>query len=132
MNAELRAGTRTCAGLFIVDLATLMYEILLTRIFSVSMWYHFAFVAISVAMFGMTVGALLVYLFSNYFIQDRIRFHLVTSALLFSVSIIVSFLTHLTIPFVGPKSLVGLYLLVLTYVVISIPFVFREYLFVWR
>ena len=26
------------------------------------MWYHFAFVAISIAMFGMTAGALLVYL----------------------------------------------------------------------
>jgi hypothetical protein len=47
-------------GLFFVALATLMYEILLTRIFSVTMLYHFAFVALSVAMFGMTVGALLV------------------------------------------------------------------------
>jgi hypothetical protein len=45
-----------------VALSTLMYEILLTRIFSVTMLYHFAFVALSVAMFGMTVGALLVYL----------------------------------------------------------------------
>ena len=49
-------------GLFFVALATLMYEILLTRIFSVTMLYHFAFVALSLAMFGMTAGALLVYL----------------------------------------------------------------------
>ena len=40
-----------------LTLAALMHEILLTRIFSVTLWYHFAFVAISVAMFGMTVGA---------------------------------------------------------------------------
>jgi hypothetical protein len=46
-----------------------MYEILLTRIFSVTMWYHFGFVAISVAMFGMTVGAIVVYLFPRYFAQ---------------------------------------------------------------
>ena len=26
------------------------------------MWYHFAFMAISVALFGMTVGAIVVYL----------------------------------------------------------------------
>ena len=32
-------------GLFFVALSTLMYEILLTRIFSVTMMYHFAFVA---------------------------------------------------------------------------------------
>ena len=41
-----------------------MYEIVLTRIFSVTMWYHFAFVAISVALFGLTVGALIVHLLS--------------------------------------------------------------------
>ena len=49
-------------GIFLVAMATLMFEILLTRIFSVTMLYHFAFVALSLAMFGMTVGALVVYL----------------------------------------------------------------------
>ena len=34
-----------------VGAATLLFEILLTRIFSVTMWYHFAFVAISLALF---------------------------------------------------------------------------------
>ena len=49
-------GAGTYLGLFLVALATLTYEILLTRIFSVTMLYHFAFVALSLAMFGMTVG----------------------------------------------------------------------------
>ena len=59
-----RAGTvarrprRPTPGLFCVTLSTLMHEIVLTRIFSVTMWYHFAFVAISVALFGLTFGAL--------------------------------------------------------------------------
>ena len=44
----------TYAGLFMVALATLMYEFLLTRIFSVTIGYYSAFVAVSVAMFGMT------------------------------------------------------------------------------
>ena len=57
-----RAGAPTFAGLFLVTLATLTYQLLLTRIFSVTMYYHFAFVAISVTMFGMAVGALMVYL----------------------------------------------------------------------
>ena len=57
MSVENTAGRGTFAGLFLVALATLMYEILLTRIFSVTMWYHFAFVAISIALFGMTLGA---------------------------------------------------------------------------
>ena len=49
-------GWRSYGGLFFVTLATLMYEILLTRIFSVTMWYHFAFLAISIVLFGMTAG----------------------------------------------------------------------------
>ena len=53
------------AGLFFVTLGTLMYEILLPRIFSVTMFYHFAFMAVSLAMFGMTVGAVIVYLCGN-------------------------------------------------------------------
>ena len=36
------------AGIFLVSLATLLYEIILPRIFSVTIWYHFAFLAISV------------------------------------------------------------------------------------
>ena len=61
-SERLRADAATYAGLFCVTLSTLMLEIALTRIFSVTMWYHFAFVAISVALFGLTFGALTVHL----------------------------------------------------------------------
>jgi len=46
----------TYLGLALISLATIVLEIVLTRIFSVTMWNHFAFVAVSIAMFGMTVG----------------------------------------------------------------------------
>lgn len=128
MDTKETVRKQTYIGLFMVTLATLMYEILLTRIFSVSMWYHFAFLAISVAMFGMTVGALLVYLFPNYFIQERAKYHLALSSFWFAVSIIISFLTHLSIPFSPPSvsiaPVLGLYSIALTYLVIAIPFVF--------
>jgi Spermine/spermidine synthase domain len=124
MTAELTMRKWGYAGLFLVALATLMYEILLTRIFSVTMWYHFAFVAISVAMFGMTVGAILVYLIPRYFTHEHAKHHLALSSLLFAVSIVISFLTHLCIPFVMHKSIVGVYSIALTYVIISVPFIF--------
>src|SRR5690242_21730361 len=85
-SPPLTLSGRTYAGVFLATLATLMYEILLTRIFSVVMWYHYAFVAISVALFGMTVGAVLVYLFPRYFTRDRTHHHLALSAWLFSLS----------------------------------------------
>lgn len=112
-------------GLFWVALATTMYEILLTRIFSVTMWYHFAFMAISIAMFGMTVGSIIVYLFPNYFTQKRAYFHLVLSSLLFSVSIVLCFSVYLCIPsFFYGSNIVRLISITTTYIVISIPFIF--------
>jgi len=88
------------------------------------MWYHYAFMAISVATFGMTVGTLLVYLRPGYFTQERAPHHLALSALLFSVSTVLSFLTHLAIPSMTDGSIIGIYSIGLTYVVISVPFIF--------
>ena len=115
---------KTYVGLFLVTLSTLMYEQLLPRIFSVTMWYHFAFAAISIALFGMTVGAVLVYSFPSFFTIERSKYHLAQSSLVFALSVVFSFLTHLSVPFVVEKSFLGLYSIALTYVVISIPFVF--------
>lgn len=123
-KVDVLVGRHTYAGLFMVTLATLMHEILLTRIFSVTMWYHYAFLAISVALFGMTVGAILVYVFPGYFSRDRTNRHLALSAWLFGVSIVFSFLTYVSIPFVTARSLVTVFSLALMYVIISIPFVF--------
>src|SRR5688572_5539823 len=89
----------TYAGLFLVTLSTLMYEIALTRIFSITMWYHFAFVAISVALFGMTLGALIVHLAPDRFKVADLKQQLWRVTLLFAVSIAVCFLLQLTIPF---------------------------------
>src|SRR5689334_3504620 len=67
-------------------MATLMLEILLTRIFSVTLFAHLAFVAVSVAMFGMTLGSVLVYLLSRWCTPDRTRLSLALSSALFGWS----------------------------------------------
>jgi predicted membrane-bound spermidine synthase len=107
-----------------VSFSTLMYEVLLTRIFSVTMWYHFAFVAVSVALFGMTVGALLVYLLPERFPDEKAKERLSLFALLFGVAMVVSFLTQLSIPFNPEWTVLGVYSVGLTYLVISVPFIF--------
>jgi len=121
--SQPQAGPGTYAGLFLVTLSTLMYEILLTRIFSVTMWYHFAFVAISVALFGMTVGGLIVYLMPDRFPEDKVNDRLISFSLLFAVSVVLSFLTQLSMPFVPKWSLSGVYSIGLLYIVISVPFI---------
>ncbi len=124
MDTQPAPGRATYAGLFLVVLATIMYEIVLTRIFSVTMWYHFAFVAISVAMFGMTVGAVVVYLCSTVFSRERLTNHLVVSALAFALSMVGSFLLHLLQPFGTEWSLFAVVSSLTTYAIIAVPFVF--------
>lgn len=50
-------------GIFLVALSILVLQVALTRLLSVVLWYHFAFVAISLAMLGLAVGGILLYLF---------------------------------------------------------------------
>jgi hypothetical protein len=49
------------SGVFLISFASLMFQVLQTRIMSVIVWYYMAFFAISVAMLGMTAGAVWVY-----------------------------------------------------------------------
>jgi hypothetical protein len=51
----------TLAGVSAASAAILMTELALTRIFSVTMYYHFAFLAISIALFGLSASGVCVY-----------------------------------------------------------------------
>ena len=124
-RSPIRAATY--AGLFFVALATLMYEILLTRIFSVTMLYHFAFVALSVAMFGMTVGALLVYLLPRLFDAASAARCGWRSRPSLPGRDVLSFLTQLSVPFRVHPSIVAIYAIVFTYAVIAVPFVVERH-----
>ncbi|MGD0221644.1 MAG: hypothetical protein ABSF71_04850 [Terriglobia bacterium] len=60
-------------GLGLMCASTLMYEITLTRLLSVTCWYYLAFVSVSMAMFGMTAGALAVQLRPALFDPRQVR-----------------------------------------------------------
>ena len=57
-------------GVFLISLAALTYELVLTRIASVVMFYHFAFLAVSIALLGMSVAGVYLYLLANRFPWD--------------------------------------------------------------
>ena len=86
------ATNRHYGGIFFLCMATLMYELILTRIFSVLMWYHFASMAISLALFGMGGAALLIYLRPNWFPEQRTELLTSRFAQLFGVSVALFFL----------------------------------------
>lgn len=82
-------------GLFLVSLATLLFEIHLTRIFSVTVWYHFSFLAITLSMLGLSIGAMTVYIFPKLFPLERLSAALTFTSVLFAISISLSFIAYI-------------------------------------
>ena len=74
-------------GVFLTALGTLVYQITATRLFSVLTWYHLAFLAISLAMLGMTAAGLYVYLGGPPQDEQQTFRRLVRHSLLFALSL---------------------------------------------
>lgn len=85
------------AGVLLTALSGLVMEVALTRVFSVSLWYQFGFMIISTALLGF--GASGTYLaVRRGALQGDILAKLVRYALLFSISILLSFAVMVAIP----------------------------------
>jgi hypothetical protein len=86
-------------GLFLVTFATLILEILDSRLLSVLTWYHLAFLAVSLAMLGMAAGAVIVFLGTTRYTGQGAVQELARVSTWLAVSIPVSHLINLSIPF---------------------------------
>jgi hypothetical protein len=115
---------RLLLSVFLMAFAILMHEILLTRIFSVTMFYHFAFMAISIAMFGLTAGAVAVFTRPRFFPSDSLVARLSLSALLFSLTVVLSLWLHLRLPQSVDGQSWNPVSIAATYAVISVPYFF--------
>ena len=107
----------TYIGLFFTTLSLLQLELFLTRIFSVTMWYHFAFMAISLAMFGLAAGAVLVEVMK----KREPHSTLANTGLLFSLTSAICFIVQLYLRADPETSLIRT---LVAFVVIAVPFVF--------
>jgi hypothetical protein len=84
-------------GIFLVTLSGLMFEIGLTRIFSATIWYHYAFVAISVALLGWGLGGFALHLLRRRISPSRERAARLT--LLYGLSIPLALWLIVRVPF---------------------------------
>ncbi|MCX5902528.1 MAG: hypothetical protein NTV89_03460 [Proteobacteria bacterium] len=84
-------------GIFFIALTTLIWEILLTRIFSATMYYHFVFISISLAMLGFGCSGLSVFLFPGFFSKEKCADHLTLFSALFSVSMVLAIVIYLQV-----------------------------------
>ncbi len=66
MKDALANWPRIYLGIGLTTLATLLLELSLTRIFSVVFYYHFAFLAISIALFGLGAGGVFSYVVAGW------------------------------------------------------------------
>ena len=94
--AQRSGGLSFYLGVFIIAGSTLGLQILHTRMLSIMSWYFLAFFAISMAMFGMTAGALLIYFFDRHFSREVVRARLVQLCVAFAISTAVGWLFLLT------------------------------------
>src|SRR6266566_8084029 len=81
---------RALAGIGCVSAALLMTELALTRIFSVTMFYHFAFLAISIALFGLSASGVFVYVTRKKLAHRQTRELLCIGALLHAAATLIA------------------------------------------
>jgi len=111
-------------GLSLLCASTLMYEIVLTRLLSTVCWYYLAFVSISMAMFGMTAGALAVKMLPRWFQKKDTSIRVVQATFAMALAMPFSLVTMLAIPLEVSLAVETLFSFLLFSAVIAIPFFF--------
>jgi spermidine synthase len=77
-------------GVGLTTLTTLLLELLLTRIFSVTLYYHFAFMVISLALFGLGLSGVMLYLHPDRYPEEKLPELLSAQSRRFAVTVVVS------------------------------------------
>jgi hypothetical protein len=91
VTADATAPTaRHLAGIALVSATLLMTELALTRIFSVIMYYHFAFLAISIALFGLSASGVFAYVARGWLNRYSIGRLLAIESLVYAVATLVA------------------------------------------
>ncbi len=88
---------RHLLGIFLASMSTLVLEVTITRVFSVTMWYHFAFLAVSMALMGSAVAGVVLYFFPQ--LASRADRVLGIGALALALSVPLTFILYMQIPF---------------------------------
>jgi SAM-dependent methyltransferase len=108
-------------AIFVLACATLSYQILITRFFSVMLYYHFAFAAISLAMLGLTRGAMEVYNNPARYTPEKVGVEFARHASWFAIAGVGAMVVFLCAPLVIPEHSVAV-VLAITALTFVMPF----------
>jgi hypothetical protein len=113
----------TYLGILCIACASLIAEILLTRISSVISWYHLAFFVISLAMLGMTAGAIWVFLRREAFEAEAVPRQLARYCGLFAILTPVAMALAMSMPLLPVSGLMEFFGLLAFGGLLALPFV---------
>jgi MFS family permease len=114
--------TQLDAGIFLVSFAVLLLELLLTRIFSVTLFYHLSFMVVSLAMLGFAAGGLAANFWSNRFREPALLGQLSLLSLFFALTTVVAVFVALRVSVSLDPTRGNLVRLAFIYLVCVIPF----------
>lgn len=112
------------AAVFLMSANTLILQVVQTRILSVVAWYHLAFFVISMAMFGLTAGAVWVYLMRDRFSERTLSSDLSYVGAAFSVATFGSLLLQMTLAPVLAFNATTIVIWILLALCMAVPFFF--------
>jgi hypothetical protein len=111
-------------GLVLLSAAAIAFEVTLTRLFSVTQWYHFAFLAVSVALLGYGASGTALSLVPSWS-RPPVARRASTAATVFAVGVIAAYLCLNYLPFDSYRiawERIQLLYLVLYYLALAVPF----------
>ena len=113
---------RHLAGVALTSATLLMTELALTRIFSVIMYYHFAFLAISIALFGLSASGVFAFTFRRTLDRVSTDALLSVESVIYALSTLVAlfFLVRLRIGLTYSRH--NLILMLIIYALAALPF----------
>jgi len=117
---------RLLPATLLVSAGAIGYELLLMRVLSIVQWHHFAYMIISLALLGYGASGTFIALFKRQ-LETRFEAAFATSALLFSITMVLCFALGQRVPFNAleivwnPQQFVNLSLI---YLVFFVPFFF--------
>jgi hypothetical protein len=123
-RARAISPLRFYAGLFLITACTLMLQVVQTRILSVVAWYHLAFFAISMAMFGLTAGAVWLYLRRDRFTDRTLSYDLSYYSVAYALAIGLCFLAQMTLAPIMVRSMSSIWTWAELAVCMAVPFFF--------
>src|SRR4051794_26456828 len=113
---------RHLAGVALVSGTLLMIELALTRIFSVIMYYHFAFLAISIALFGLSASGVFAYVMRRRLDRYSTADLLAVQSVVYAVATIVALFWLVRLRVGLNYSPDNLRLMLLIYALAALPF----------